>query len=706
MENTVHINRGHQVAFDLRYVDNVHVKALEQQHVKRARISLDLPETEAVIAELTSPNYPLSYPSNADIEWRVRVPAGYVVSLEIIDLDLEGCCDHLEVYDGLFRQESSLGRISGKKEDNHLNIFQSTSSSMSVRLNTTFSTSAKGFKAFASALFNTNSTRPTARPPFTTLGPPINATEPPPSDVCSSLDIRHANPHQTFILVSPNYPNSYYNNLNCTWLIQTFETGHVVEVTSVDVDLENCCDIATVHDGGSETSPPLGRLLTGINETFLSTADSMTLHFTTDYSVTAKGFKVLYRSVPKNSTSPITTPTPPIQTTSPPRNCRYNHQLYNGTGYIQSPNYPNNYFSNASCSWYIQGHLNDHVVKLNIQDMQIGYGDVLMVYDGESYEILYNFTYRNQSFQPIYSTSKSMYLTFVTDSYYESKGFRLQYLAYYFPQPQTTTPPPTTGNSSAVCAGLDIRQANSNQSFNLVSPNYPNDYGNNLNCSWMIYTVETDHVIELYSLDVDLESCCDYVAVHDGPFVTNTSLLGQLQNGASQIFYSDSNAMSIYFSTDYSVTGRGFNLLYRSVPKNTTSSLATTTPPIQTTSAPPLVNVSCYSERIAVIPYQNLTSVNYPNGYPNRLDCSWVIFAFSNRTVIELALVDVSLDDCCDVIRIHDGDSKNYPVLAEFKGVVSSNATFHSSGRYMFVNFATDDTSSGRGFHFKYRVVY
>jgi len=44
------------------------------------------------------------------------------------------------------------------------------------------------------------------------------------------------------VLSSPNYPNNYDNNQNCTWSIST-EPGNVIEIDFINFDIEDKYDV-------------------------------------------------------------------------------------------------------------------------------------------------------------------------------------------------------------------------------------------------------------------------------------------------------------------------------------------------------------------------------------------------------------------------------------------------------------------------------
>jgi len=63
-------------------------------------------------------------------------------------------------------------------------------------------------------------------------------------------------------------------------------------------------------------------------------------------------------------------------------------------------------------------------------------------------------------------------------------------------------------------------------SGSFVSPNYPNEYVNNMDCTWHIVLDDGD--VHLTFSDFITESCCDHVYVYDGPSTTSR-LIGRYQ---------------------------------------------------------------------------------------------------------------------------------------------------------------------------------
>ena len=98
-------------------------------------------------------------------------------------------------------------------------------------------------------------------------------------------------------LYSPNYPEKYYDNAHCDWLIRSSSIYTTVEV--IELELENVFDTLTIYDGISSNSPVLVILSGTVNTPTVVTSSSKYLYalFTTDYATARKGFHLQYKSM-------------------------------------------------------------------------------------------------------------------------------------------------------------------------------------------------------------------------------------------------------------------------------------------------------------------------------------------------------------------------------------------------------------------------
>lgn len=98
----------------------------------------------------------------------------------------------------------------------------------------------------------------------------------------------------------------------------------------------------------------------------------------------------------------------------------------------------------------------------------------------------------------------------------------------------------------------------------VLSPDYPEGYGNNMNCVWLIQS-DPGSRIHLAFNDFDLEAPYDSLTVKDGE--TNDALIIGRFSGAESPSHltSNTNTLRLEFQADHSMSGRGFNITYSSM---------------------------------------------------------------------------------------------------------------------------------------------
>ncbi|KAL5022284.1 hypothetical protein ScPMuIL_001439 [Solemya velum] len=118
----------------------------------------------------------------------------------------------------------------------------------------------------------------------------------------------------------------------------------------------------------------------------------------------------------------------------------------------------------------------------------------------------------------------------------------------------------------AVCAEMKCKFSLTNLTGIITSPNYPNVYPNNMDCSWSIHIPNTRAIIQLRFVDFDLQvkANTDYVIVYDGSDVLQ-QVLGKFHhnNLPPAIIESSSNRLLVVFHSDSTESERGFNATYQ-----------------------------------------------------------------------------------------------------------------------------------------------
>uniref|UniRef100_A0A8C7GAZ9 CUB and Sushi multiple domains 3 n=2 Tax=Oncorhynchus TaxID=8016 RepID=A0A8C7GAZ9_ONCKI len=452
--------------------------------------------------------------------------------------------------------------------------------------------------------------------------------------------------------------------------------------------------------------------------------------------------------------------------------------LQGPSGTFTSPNFPIQYESNSHCVWIITASNPNKVIQVNFEefDMEIGY-DSLTIGDGgqvgDSRTIIQVLT---GSFVPdlIVSMSHQMWLHLQSDESVGSIGFKINYKEI---DKESCGDPGTPlygfQEGSGFLNGNVLRfecqfgfeligermitcQNNNQWSANIpicifpcfsnftaavgtvLSPDYPEGYGNNLNCVWIIIS-EPGSRIHLAFNDFDLEPPYDFLTVKDGD-QTGSSVLGRYSGAeVPSHFTSNSNILQLEFQADHSMSGRGFNITYSTfghnecpdpgVPLNArrfgdsfqlgssvsvvceegfikTQGTDTITCQLEggkvMWSGPiPKCEAPCgghYSALSGVI-----LSPGWPGYYKDSLSCEWVIEATPGRSV-KISFDRFQTELSYDFLELHDGPNLLSPLIGSFNGTQVPQFLF-SSSNFIYLLFTTDNSRSNSGFKIFYEIV-
>ncbi|XP_016429682.1 CUB and sushi domain-containing protein 3-like [Sinocyclocheilus rhinocerous] len=272
----------------------------------------------------------------------------------------------------------------------------------------------------------------------------------------------------------------------------------------------------------------------------------------------------------------------------------------------------------------------------------------------------------------------------------------------------------------------------------VLSPDYPEGYGNNLNCVWLIIA-EPGSRIHLAFNDFDLEPPYDFLTVRDGELV-DAVVLGRFSGAeVPSHLTSNSNILQLEFQADHSMSGRGFNITYSTfghnecpdpgVPMNAKrfgnnfqlgSSISVVCEDgfIKTQGSDTIV---CELEAGKVMwsglipkceapcgghftaPVGVILSPGWPGYYKDSLSCEWVIEAEVGRS-IKISFDRFQTELNYDFLEVHDGPNLLSPLIASLNGTQVPQFLF-SSGNFLYLLFTTDNSRSNSGFKLFYESV-
>ncbi|KAH9524422.1 hypothetical protein Btru_054506 [Bulinus truncatus] len=377
------------------------------------------------------------------------------------------------------------------------------------------------------------------------------------------------------MIKSPNYPAQYYNNADCSWLIETYE-NFIISLKFDTLNTECGYDYVTVYDGKNITAPQLGRYCTQPTREFLSSSNSIFITFMSDSIITSSGFNASYKSLncpPYTYTSNCSVLCTCVQENTKYCN-RSNGQCVCQRGWTSSDCSKDiNECLSQPCLDYSEcRNLNGSYECQCYEGLQMSENDCSNFTFGEKCQYTCDCIKDNTLYcDPLNGNCSCL-------SGWTSKNCSVdvnECSLYYYNCGPNGVCVNTPGSYKCVCQngfeigpnGYCIRQGCNrvltNSSGVIKSPNYPALYYNNADCSWLIETYE-NFIISLKFDTLNTECGYDYVTVYDGKNITAPQL-GRYCTQPTREFLSSSNSIFITFMSDSIITSSGFNASYKSL---------------------------------------------------------------------------------------------------------------------------------------------
>ncbi|XP_008565950.1 PREDICTED: cubilin [Galeopterus variegatus] len=584
-----------------------------------------------------SPGYPEVYPHNVECVWNIVSSPGNWLQLSFISFQLEdspNCSkDFVEIREG-----NATGHLVGQYCGNSLphNYSSIVGHILWIRFVSDGSGSGVGFQATFTKIFGNDN---------------IVGT--------------HGK------IASPFWPGNYPHNSNYQWIVNV-NVSQVIYGRILEMDIEaayNCYyDKLKIYDGVGIHSRLIGSYCGIQTESFMSTRNSLTFQFSSDSSITGKGFLLEWFAVD----APIG-PLPTIATGA----CGGFLRTGDAPVFLFSPGWPEDYSNRAECTWLIQAP--GSTVELNILSLDIephrtcGY-DNLVIRDGDNGMVPQLAVLCGREVPgPIRSTGEHMFIHFTSDLSVTGAGFNASFHK-------------SCGGYLHADRGI------------ITSPKYPETYIPNLNCSWHVLVQSgltiAVHFEQPFEIPNGDSSCNqgDYLVLKNGPDIYSPPLAPHGGNGhfcgshpSSTLFTSD-NQMFVQFISDNSNGGQGFKIKYEA------KSLA--------------CGGNIYIHDADSAGY--VTSPHYPDNYPQHTDCIWIIAAPPGR-LIRLQFEDQfnieATPNCTsNYLELRNGVDSNAPILSKFCGISLPSSQL-SSREVMYLRFRSDNSPTHIGFKAKYSIA-
>ncbi|XP_077864848.1 scavenger receptor cysteine-rich domain-containing protein DMBT1-like [Saccoglossus kowalevskii] len=457
---------------------------------------------------------------------------------------------------------------------------------------------------------------------------------------------------QFISITSPYYPDNYDDNRYCLWLINT-ESNLRINVTFVDFHTEYCHDwleIGNTHNYNDLTTSALRESGEQDINPFSSNGDEIWITFSTDYSITYKGFHLLLKEIKEDENI-----------------CGGDLKIdleENNSVTFLSPNYPDNYDNNAYCKWTIslvssvpnQKHLyiaiNSFDIEENFDWLEIGSGSD----SSESSSLMFRFSGSDVSGS--YATKEDiLWAVFTSDLSNTATGFNI---TVYAVDP---------------CGG-----SLSGPTGNITSPIYPHPYPHNSECYWNI-TVEEDSIIKLSFYFFDLESGYDYLYVGDLLAADDQPLIELTGSETPKDQIVDTHNAWLLFTSDLSQDGQGFYLTYEQYDEE-------------------LIIAKPCGGAFETKPDSKLViqSPNYPSQYNNNERCVWNVTS-SPGTRMSVRFRDFVTEPGHDWVDVGNGlDESDLSTRERHHSGFIRPVSWLSAEEALWITFNTDDSVRFRGF--------
>jgi hypothetical protein len=308
--------------------------------------------------------------------------------------------------------------------------------------------------------------------------------------------------------------SDYNNSQSCSWTF-TSAMGGTVRLGFYDFNTESGYDYVRIYDGYDSSAPLIVELSGNIEPSqYFTTGTVAYVEWTTDGSVTAPGFNAWWDS--------------------------YVSVRDECVGYISDGD--GDYPINTEAKWFIQPEGAESItLDLYFMDMEFEY-DYIHVYDGydESGILLGSFT-GGAAPGILVANSGAMYIKMTSDEIIPLSGFNATY-------------------NCNTCSGT----TNMTGSSGTITDGSGNGtHGNGADCSWYINPAGATS-IEFDFEFMQLEGCCDYVTIHDGPNSSSPILATVTNEDTPQNIIVGGNQAFVHFVSDASVVFQGFTLNYTS----------------------------------------------------------------------------------------------------------------------------------------------
>ncbi|KAJ8415730.1 hypothetical protein AAFF_G00402870 [Aldrovandia affinis] len=269
---------------------------------------------------ILSPGYPEPYDNNLNCVWRVSVPEGAGIQIQVVSFGTEHNWDSLDFYDGVDHNAPRLGSYSGTTIPQLLN---STSNNLYLTFQSDISVSAAGFHLEYTAIGLDSCPEPQSPhygvkvgerylvgdvvsfqcdPGYSLQGNTYITCMPGPVrrwNFPVPLCLAHCGGSRTEftgVILSPGFPGNYPSGLDCSWTVE-LPVGYGIHLQFLNFSTEAIHDYLEIRSGSLEMGSVIDRFSgPTVPEPLFSTTHETSFFFHSDYSQNKPGFHIIYQA--------------------------------------------------------------------------------------------------------------------------------------------------------------------------------------------------------------------------------------------------------------------------------------------------------------------------------------------------------------------------------------------------------------------------
>nr|XP_054772420.1 tolloid-like protein 2 [Lytechinus pictus] len=573
---------------------------------------------------IQSPNYPSNYTNKTYVRWLVSVPSLYQVRLHFTRFSTEKDCDFVNVSDGWTSDYSRSTQVASLSGNLNPDDIISRGSYLWVNFTSDDWVTSTGFEAQLT--------------PFRNI---------------SLQPWNHAS------IQSPNYPYSYYHNINIRWFVSV-PSQYQVRLHFTSFSTQKNHDFVKVRDGWTSDYSSSTRVayLSGdsIPDDIISNGSHLWVQFASDHLINATGFEAQLALI---------------------QNRHINLEPWESVS-IESPDFPANYSNNVTIRWRVSipslHQLRLHFTSFSTEKDH----DFVNVSDGvtANYSSSTQLACLSGDVGPddIVSRGSFIWLQFISDEQNVDTGFNVRLTMF-----------------------RDVRI--NLQPWNhtsIQSPDYSysrSSYDRNVNIRWLV-SVPSPYQVRVNFTSFSTEKDHDFVYVSDGwtSDYSNSTRVASLSGGLNPDYIiSRGSYLWIEFTSD---DGNRYNTGFQ----------ARLTPFRTLLASIAGRGLDCSYNEMSSSPKQainlqpwNVTSIqspNYPGFYYNNINIRWFVSVPpAYRVRLNFTRFSTQKDD---FVNVRDGWTSNYTSstqLASLSGY-SRPDDIISNGSYLWVQFTSDEQNS------------